>query len=85
MLAYKIERYLRNAWSDLGLIVHEGILTLSKLSSSIIKIGTKELIKVPKPDKECKKLLKRIDVSLPEILPNIRVKVATREKIAKLM
>jgi transposase len=82
-LAYKIERYLRFAWSDLDLTVHEGVEHLSKIPSIIITIGNTELITVPKPDKESTRLLKRINVSLPEILPYREVNVATRNKLEK--
>ena len=82
-LAYKIERYLRFAWSDLNLTVHEGVEHLSKIPCIIITIGNTELITVPKPDNESTRLLKRINVSLPEILPYREVNVATRNKLEK--
>lgn len=83
MLAYKIERYLREAWSDLDITVSEGIETLSKISTSIIKIGKEELIRIPEPDEKCKELLKRINVTLPQMLPKCEVHVVTRKKISK--
>ncbi len=81
MLAYRMERYLRNAWWELELTVEEGIKTLGKISSYVIEIGEKKLLRVPKPDEDCKKLLEKINVKLPEILPYREVTVATRTKL----
>lgn len=81
MLAYKIERYFRAAWSGLDLTAHEGITTLSRITSNVITIGEEKIVRVPQPDKECKALLDRIDVILPEILPYSEVTVATRKKL----
>jgi len=83
MLAYKIERYLRDAWSDLDLTVHEGIEHLSKISSVITKIGNTKLINVPKPEEKIEMLLNRIHVTLPEILPYREVSVVTRNKLVE--
>jgi transposase len=83
MLAYKIERYLRNAWSDLDLTVHEGIEHLSKISSVITEIGNTKLINVPKPEEKIEMLLNRIHVTLPEILPYREVGVVTRNQLVE--
>lgn len=83
MLAYKIERYLRNAWSDLDLTVHEGIEHLSKISSVITEIGNTKLINVPKPEEKIEMLLNRIHVTLPEILPYKEVGVVTRNQLVE--
>ena len=83
MLAYKIERYLRNAWSDLDLTVHEGLEHLSKISSVITEIGNTKLINVPKPEEKIEMLLNRIHVTLPEILPYREVSVVTRNQLVE--
>jgi len=83
MLAYKIERYLRDAWSDLDLTVHEGIEHLSKISSVITKIGNTKLINVPKPEEQIEMLLNRINVTIPEILPYREISVVTRNKLVE--
>ena len=38
MLAYKIEKYLRNAWADYDLTVEEGILKLNRITSKLNNI-----------------------------------------------
>jgi len=83
MLAYKIERYLRNAWSDLDLTVHEGIEHLSKISSVITEIGNTKLINVLKPEEKIEMLLNRIHVTLPGILPYREVGVVTRNQLVE--
>ena len=83
MLAYKIERYLRSAWSDLNMTVEEGVSTLSSITSSIIIIGEKKVVRVPVPDKRCCALLERIEVTLPKVLPYLEADVATRKKLQK--
>ena len=81
MLAYKMERYLRSAWEDLDTTVKEGISRLAKITSNVIAIGEKRLVTVPRPDNACKELLKRVNVTLPEVLPYRETHVATRKKL----
>ena len=81
MIAYKIELYLRKQWHDIDLTVEEGIKTLSMLSSIKIKTGENVIVKIPQPDEQCKKLLKRIDVKIPTFLPNKKVNVVTYKKL----
>lgn len=69
MLAYMIERYLRFAWNDMNITVLEGIQNLSEIKSVIISIGEKKIVKVPKANPYLKEILKRLKVSIPEILP----------------
>ena len=77
MLAYKVERYLRNAWRDLDITVEEGIRRMGRITSNVIKIGEKELVAVGEPDEDCRELLKRLDVSIPKVLPCRESHVAT--------
>lgn len=81
MLAYKIEKHLRNAWSDLDLTVEEGVKSLSTITSVIVTIGDEEIIRVVKPNKRNRELLERIDVMMPEALPRSQSVVATRKKL----
>lgn len=39
------------------------------------------VVTVPRPDKACKELLKRVNVTLPEVLPYRETHVATRKKL----
>ena len=81
MIAYKIELYLRQQWHDMDLTVEEGLKTLSMLSSIKIKTGENVIVKIPQPDEQCKKLLKRIDVKMPTFLPDKKVDVVTYKKL----
>jgi transposase len=81
MMAYKIERYLRESWKDLDLTVAEGIEALQQISSLVITIGNTKIVNVPKPNDLCKRLLERVNVTLPEILPYKEVNVATTKNL----
>jgi transposase len=78
MLAYKIEKYLREKWKDINLTVEEGVNVLANISSVIIKVKNEELHRIPKPDKLSEKLLSALEVKLPGVLPLIRCEVDTR-------
>lgn len=82
MLAYKVERYLRNAWKDLDITVEGGIRKMGRITSNVIKIGEKELVTVGEPDEDCRELLKRLDVNIPKVLPCRESHVATRKKLS---
>ena len=52
-----------------------------KSGEIVIAVGERRLVTVPRPDKACKKLLKRVNVTLPEVLPYQETHVATRKKL----
>ncbi|RKX62822.1 MAG: hypothetical protein DRP41_06980, partial [Thermodesulfobacteriota bacterium] len=54
---------------DLDITVKEGISRLAKITSNVIAVGEKRLVTVPRPAKASKELLKRVNVTLPEVLP----------------
>lgn len=83
MLAYKMERYLREVWANLDVTVEEGIAYLKKLTSIKINIMATPLIRVPAPDIMCKKLLQALNVKLPEVLPYVEWSVDTRKKLVE--
>jgi len=62
----------------------ESISRLAKITSNVIGVGEKRLVTVPRPDKGCKELLKRVNVTLPEVLPYRETHVATRKKLNSL-
>ena len=39
------------------------------------------ILKIPQPDEQCEKLLKRIDVKIPTFLPNKKVDVVTYKNL----
>ena len=74
-------RWLKWLENKLDITVKEGISRLAKITSNVIAIGEKRLVTVPRPDKACKELLKRVNVTLPEVLPYRETHVATRKKL----
>jgi len=81
MLSYKIERYLRKHWSDLNITVSEGIQMLSIISGLLLTMGDQKVVRVPEPGKECKELLERINVTLPDFIPYNPAKVVTNKRL----
>ena len=83
MLAYKIEKYLRSAWKEVDMTVEEGIKKLACITSVIMTIGEEKVVIVPKPDNQCKTLIDKMKVTIPEVLPYQEINVATRKKLNK--
>lgn len=82
MLAYKIEKYLRERWQDLDITVMEGIQQLDTIVGLKIKLGdTKENIKLAQPNEQCKALLEKVGVILPDYLPVKETIVSTKKKL----
>jgi hypothetical protein len=82
MLAYKLVRYLREAWGYLDITVEEGISELSGFHS-ILKGDNPICQYIPRPHGLSEKLLRALNISLPEVLPYKGINVATRKKLAK--
>lgn len=80
MLAYKLIRYLSQAWSSLNVTPEEGIHVLSTLSLMHMK-GAEGMGFIPQPSKMGQELLKLIDVQLPKTIPTKGVVVATKKKL----
>ena len=83
MLAYKIFRTLRTAWSDVDLTVEEGTKALATVTTVVVTIGDTKLCHVPRPSKELQALLTRAHVTIPELLPYSEEKILTRKKLRK--
>ena len=83
MLAYKIERYLRQAWEGFDLTVEEGLHKLNKITSTIVQVGKSKICSVAQPDREQKKMIKAIKAEIPNVLPYRQIKVVTRKKLKK--
>lgn len=84
MLAYMIIRELRRSWAEFDLTVEEGLRELSTLCSIEIRVkGQGSCLKIPKPRKMSGELLKALDITLPEVLPQRKVNVVTRKKLNK--
>ncbi len=81
MLAYKIIRYLQEAWKTLEITVEEGIYELSLICSLAVS-GQDPLVQlIPQPSNLAKELIEAVDVVLPEVLISKGINVATRKKL----
>jgi len=78
-LAYKIERYLRNRWMDLNLTVSEGIEFLSQISSVIFQTGDTTVHKIHELNSMNQKLLEKLNLKMPKVLPNPKVIIRTKD------
>jgi len=68
-LAYKIYRYLNNAWQNCeNMTVKEGLLKLNKITTVNINSKNKTKLIILKPDVDCQNLLNLIKVKLPDAL-----------------
>jgi len=83
MLAYRITQELSKRWESLNIEVSEGIDELTSLCTTVIRVKSIVLHKIPKPRELSATLLELADVDLPEFFPHRNVNVATRKNIAK--
>ena len=81
MLAYKIQRHIRNAWKDMDMTVDEGLKQLGNITATNIRIKDQIVAKVPKPSNRCKELLEPLKVRIPTILPYIDFEVVTKSNL----
>src|SRR5437660_254686 len=82
MLAYLIRRVLSRAWAALDVTVEEGLQQLKALSSTEMKSNDGgSCLRIPKPNPACRDLLQALDIRLPDVLPNVKVRVDTRKKL----
>jgi hypothetical protein len=79
MLAYMIEKYLREKWKGLDITVMEGIAKLGTIVGLKTNFGKeKEVIWIGKPDEQSKELLDKAGVALPKFLPAKETIVVTK-------
>jgi Transposase DDE domain len=82
MLAYLIRRVLSRAWAALDVTVEEGLQQLKALSSTEMKSKDGgSCLRIPTPNLACRDLLQALDIRLPDVLPNVKVRVDTRKKL----
>jgi len=82
MLAYLIRRALSRAWVALDVTVEEGLQQLKALSSTEMKSKDGgSCLRIPTPNPACRDLLQALDIRLPDVLPNVKVRVDTRKKL----
>jgi len=84
MLAYKIIRYLKEAWKGENLTVEEGLRKLATITTFSLTVkGTLSGIRIGKPDTVSAKLLALAGVTLPETIPHLGANVVSRKKLQK--
>lgn len=84
MLAYKIIRYLKEAWKGEDLTVEEGLRKLATITTYGLTVkGTFSGIRIGKPDETSAKLLSLAKVTLPDTIPNLGANVVSRKKLQK--
>ena len=87
MMALKVRRYLERAWWPLEVTVEEGLLELEQLSimelvhSETGKVVTRQM---PEPNARQKQLLDALGLTVPSKVPEAKVTVVTRKKIARV-
>ena len=81
MLAYMVAKHLRDKWDNIGVTVDEGIDELASICAVKVDIAGVEIDTVPEPRKLGKKLLERLDVTLPKSFHSKGINVATRKQL----
>jgi len=81
MLAYMIIHYIKRYWEKIDSTMEEGVRELSTISADVFRVGGKKISMIPKPRPEGVKLLKALDIVLPEGILHRGVKVATKKKL----
>lgn len=83
MLAYLLQRKLKQAWKEFDIKTSEGIETLKEISAKLIEnkaTGTKQIM-INRPNPECKELLQKLKVYIPDVLPYFESDVHTNRKL----
>ena len=84
MLSYIVVKYLTESWKELDLTVEEGIKQLSTLCLNEVTLGDNgKFYKVPEPRDMTKKLLKAVEIKLPDVIPNFCINVRSRKKLKR--
>lgn len=81
MLALLLQRELEQCWKDIDVTVKEGIDELASLHMQVVTLGNATVQNIPSPMKLGKLLLKKVDVTLPTVLPRVTANVHTKKKL----
>ena len=82
MLAYRLVQELARRWQSIDATVPEGLDKLKTLCMMQLVIKGRPLCNcIPKPEESVQHLLEKAQVTLPAVLPNRGVHVATRKKL----
>ena len=83
MLAYLVAYELRRLWYDVEVTIEEGINELSSLCATEVIVGDVSFQTIPEPRELSMLLLKRANVTLPDVIPCRKVNVFTRKKLVE--
>ncbi len=78
MLALMITKHLQVKWKDAGLTVDEGIDELVSICTMTMEIASHTFNTIPAPRPAGKRLLKRLNITLPKTAPQKENDVATK-------
>jgi transposase len=82
MLAYLLAYHLRRCWSDVELTVEEGIAELASICTVALIMPNHVTCQIiPEPRPLGKRLLERVDVTLPDAIPHRNLSVVTRKQL----
>jgi len=82
MLAYLIRRELSRAWASFDLTVEEALERLSTLCSTKMSVARgASCLRIPTPRPESRRLLKALNIRVPQILPHSPARVVTHKKL----
>jgi transposase len=82
MLAYLLAYHLRRCWSDVELTVEEGIAELASICTMALIMPNHVTCQIiPEPRPLGKRLLERVDVTLPDAIPHRNISVVTRKQL----
>ncbi|MDH7501849.1 MAG: hypothetical protein QHJ82_03925, partial [Verrucomicrobiota bacterium] len=85
MLALKVRRHLEQAWGSLEVTVEEGLCQLDQLCViELVHVASGKVVmrEVPEPGGLQRQLLEALKLKMPRTVPEARVTVGTRKKIA---
>ncbi len=83
LLAYKVEKYLREAWKEENLTVMEGLETLERITSFTTTLDKTPKLRLANPDETCLRLMDKVGVKLPGSLPDKKLDVYTKRKLKR--
>jgi len=81
MLAYQIAYELRRKWADLESTIREGLSELATIDTIFVNIEGVECQTVPEPRELGQHLLKALNITLPDAIPNRNINIEPRKKI----
>jgi transposase len=83
MLAYLMARHLHHAWENLNVTVQEGLNILSMICSMTMTVNNLGAChRIPNPGPFAAELLNAVNITLPEVLPQLGAVVVSRKTLA---